>query len=71
MLIWAEGECDIPGSDIGEIEVFENYSFFNAASKHKNRILSKMKNARIKGQNVVIELSNEKRSRRVRSKSKR
>lgn len=65
------GECDIPGNDIGEIEVFENYSFFNAASKHKNRILSKMKNARIKGQNVVIELSNEKRSRRVRSKSKR
>ena len=65
------GECDIPGSDIGEIEVLENYSFFNVASKHKNHILSKMKNAQIKGQNVVIELSNEKRSRRGRSKSKR
>lgn len=63
------GECDIPGSDIGEIEVLENYSFFNAASEHKNRILSKMKGAQMKGQNVVIELSNERKPRRTRGKS--
>lgn len=54
------GECDIPGSDIGEIEVLENYSFFNAASEHQHRILKRMAGAQIKGQNVAIELSKEK-----------
>jgi ATP-dependent RNA helicase DeaD len=54
------GECDIPGSDIGEIEVLENYSFFNAASEHQHKILKKMASAQIKGQNVAIELSKEK-----------
>ncbi len=62
------GECDIPGSDIAEIEVLENYSFFNVASEHKNRILKRMDGAQIKGQNVVVELSKEKRSRNSRDK---
>jgi ATP-dependent RNA helicase DeaD len=63
------GECDIPGSDIGEIEILENYSFFTAATEHKNRILKKMEGAQIKGQNVVVELSKEKKSRHTREKS--
>lgn len=54
------GECDIPGSDIGEIELLDNYSFFNVATVHKNRIISKMEGAQIKGKDVVIELSKEK-----------
>jgi ATP-dependent RNA helicase DeaD len=62
------GECDIPGSDIGEIEILENFSFFTAASEHKNRILKRMESAQIKGQNVVIELSKEKKSRQSREK---
>lgn len=62
------GECDIPGTDIGAIEVLENYSFFNVASEHKSRILNKMKGAQIKGQDVVIELSKEKNSRHSRDK---
>ncbi|MGD9569020.1 MAG: DEAD/DEAH box helicase [Sedimentibacter sp.] len=62
------GECDIPGSDIGEIEVLENFSFFNAASEHQNRILKKMASAQIKGQNVAIELSKEKKSKSMREK---
>ena len=57
------GECDIPGSDIGEIEVLENYSFFNAASEHKNRILKSMTGSQIKGKDVIIEVSKEKKSR--------
>ncbi len=63
------GECDIPGSDIGEIEVLENYSFFNVAEEHKNRILKHMAKAQIKGQDVVVEISKEKKSRQNRGKS--
>ncbi|MGB4439951.1 MAG: DEAD/DEAH box helicase [Sedimentibacter sp.] len=64
------GECDIPGSDIGEIEVLENYSFFNAAAEHQNRIIDKMEGAQIKGQDVILELSKEKKaSRPARGKS--
>jgi len=62
------GECDIPGSDIGEIEILENFSFFTAATEHKNRILKKMENAQIKGKDVIIELSTEKRPRQTRAK---
>jgi ATP-dependent RNA helicase DeaD len=58
------GECGIPGSDIGEIEVLENYSFFNAASEHQMRILDRMQGAQIKGKDVLIELSKEKKSSR-------
>lgn len=58
------GECGIPGSDIGEIEVLENYSFFNAASEHQMRILDRMQDAQIKGKDVLIELSKEKKSTR-------
>jgi ATP-dependent RNA helicase DeaD len=64
------GECGIPGSDIGEIEVLENYSFFNAASEHQMRILDRMQGAQIKGKDVLIELSKEKKaSRPARGKS--
>lgn len=63
------GECDIPGSDIGEIEVLENFSFFNVASEHQHRILKRMEGAQIKGQNVAVELSKEKKSKQSREKS--
>lgn len=63
------GECDIPGSDIGEIEVLENFSFFNAATEHQHRILKRMAGAQIKGQNVAVELSKEKKSKSMREKS--
>ncbi len=63
------GECNIPGSDIGEIEILENYSFFTAATEHKSRILKKMEGAQIKGKDVIIELSKEKKSRQSRNKT--
>lgn len=63
------GECDIPGYDIGEIEILDNFSFFTAAKEHKHRILDKMSNSQIKGMDVVIELSKEKKSRLTREKS--
>mgnify|MGYP001060141732 FL=1 len=63
------GECDIPGCDIGEIEVLENFSFFTASKEHKNRILDRMNRSQIKGMDVVVELSKEKKSRFGRDKS--
>ena len=57
------GECDIPGCDIGEIEVLDNFSFFTAAREHKHRILDRMNGSQIKGMDVVVELSKEKKSR--------
>ncbi len=57
------GECDIPGYDIGEIEILDNFSFFTAAKEHKHKILDKMNRTQIKGMDVVIELSKEKKSR--------
>ncbi len=64
------GECDIPGNDIGEIEILDNFSFFTAAKDHKNRILDRMNRSQIKGMDVVVEISREKKSRSSREKSK-
>ncbi len=63
------GECDIPGYDIGEIEVLDNFSFFTASKDHKHRILDRMNQSRIKGMDVVVEVSKEKKSRFSREKS--
>ena len=63
------GECGIPGSDIGEIEIFNNYSFFTAAKEHKHRILDRMDGSQIKGMKVVVEMSKEKKSKQSRGKS--
>ena len=63
------GECDIPGSDIGEIELLDNFSFFTASKEHKNRILDRMNRSQIKGMDVIVELSKEKKSRFNRDKS--
>lgn len=57
------GECDIPGFEIGEIEILDNFSFFTAAKEYKNRILDKMNSSQIKGMDVIVGLSKEKRSR--------
>ncbi len=51
------GECNIPGNDIGDIEILDKFSFFNAAKEHKNIILKKMNDSSIKGKDVVVELT--------------
>ncbi len=56
------GECNIPGSDIGAIEILDNYSFFNASSEHMDAILGRMEGSQIKGKDVVVEISKEKKS---------
>ncbi len=51
------GECDIPGNDIGEIEILDNFSFFTASKEHKHRILDRMNRSQIKGMDVSVKLS--------------
>jgi ATP-dependent RNA helicase DeaD len=63
------GECDIPGYDIGDIDILDNFSFFTASREHKKRILDRMNRSQIKGMDVVVELSKEKKSRFGRDKS--
>lgn len=65
------GECNIPGSDIGQIEILENYSFFNAAKEHKNVILKKMQSSNIKGREVIVEVSSSKGSKGGSSSARR
>lgn len=65
------GECNIPGTDIGEIEILENYSFFNVLSEHKIAVLDGMLSSQIKGKDVIIELSKEKKSKNQRSRVKK
>ncbi|WP_326908558.1 DEAD/DEAH box helicase [Sedimentibacter sp. MB31-C6] len=62
------GECNIPGTDIGEIEVLKNYSFFNVAEEHRDRIVNGMQGSQIKGKDVIVELSKEKKSKKSREK---
>lgn len=64
------GECNIPGNDIGEIEILDNFSFFTAAKEHKHKILDRMNRSQIKGMDVVVEISREKKSRTSREKEK-
>lgn len=51
------GECDIQGKNIGAIDLFDNYSFFEIPSKYEKTVLSKMKNIKIKGKKVTAQLS--------------
>lgn len=64
------GECDIPGTDIGEIEILDKFSFFTAAKEHKNVILKKMNDSSIKGKDVVVEITTSKKQKGSVSNSK-
>lgn len=63
------GECGIPGCDIGEIEVLDNYSFFTASKEHRRRIIDRMNRSQIKGMDVSVDLSKERKLRFGRGKT--
>ena len=58
------GECDIPGNDIGEIEILDNFSFFTASKEHRKRILDRMNRTQIKGMDVSVKLSKKNKSKK-------
>ncbi|MGL5438938.1 MAG: DbpA RNA binding domain-containing protein, partial [Filifactoraceae bacterium] len=46
------GECNISGKNIGAVDLFEGFSFFEVPEKYEQTILSSMKNTRIKGKKI-------------------
>lgn len=51
------GECKISSAEVGKIDIYETFSFFNVVKSERKTILGKMKNVKIKGRSVSAELT--------------
>jgi ATP-dependent RNA helicase DeaD len=51
------GECKISSAEVGKIDIYETFSFFNVVTAERKNILDKMKNVKIKGRSVSAELT--------------
>lgn len=51
------GECGISGQEIGEIAIFDNYTFVEIPSKYTEKVIETMKRATIKGNRINIEVA--------------
>ncbi len=52
------GEANISGSDIGSIDMLENFSFVEVPTEKVDKVIKAMKNASIRGKSVHLEVSN-------------
>ena len=52
------GESGVPGSLIGSIDMFDNYTFVDVPDDCADEVLKAMKNVRIRGKNVRMEKAN-------------
>ena len=55
------GEANVSGSLIGNIDVFDGYSFVNVPENIADTVIKSMKSAKIKGKTIDIEVANSKR----------
>lgn len=51
------GEARIPGRDIGQIDIYDKFTFVNVPGEHVDPIIRSMKNNTIKGHKVNIEVA--------------
>jgi ATP-dependent RNA helicase DeaD len=51
------GECKLSSAEVGKIDIYETFSFFNVVKAERKTILAKMKNVKIKGRSVSAELT--------------
>ena len=51
------GEARIPGRDIGQIDIYDKFTFVNVPNEHVDPIIRSMKNNTIKGHKVNIEVA--------------
>lgn len=51
------GECDIRGKSIGEVDIYDKYSFFEIPEKYEKTVMKKMKNIKIRGKLVTAQRS--------------
>ena len=54
------GEANIKGSDIGQIDIFDKYSFVELPHNLVDQVMDGMRNNKIKGKSINIEISNAK-----------
>lgn len=51
------GECAIPGRVIGDVEIYDNYTFLDIPKKYVQKVLKGMKNKKIRKINVKVEIA--------------
>jgi ATP-dependent RNA helicase DeaD len=54
------GEANIKGTDIGQIDIFDKYSFVELPHNLVDQVMDGMRNNKIKGKSINIEISNAK-----------
>ena len=54
------GEVGIPGKAIGEIEIYDKFSFIEIPKKYSEKVISIMDNNTIKGKTIAMQVANEK-----------
>jgi len=55
------GETGIPGRTIGQIDIFDDFTFVDVPKKDMNKVISKMNQAKIKGKKIKVEWARPKR----------
>ena len=54
------GESGIPGKLVGTIDMFDKYTFVEVPREVAKDVLHGMKNVKIKGKNIYVEIANKK-----------
>ncbi|MGN9172307.1 DEAD/DEAH box helicase [Lachnospiraceae bacterium HCP1S3_A8] len=54
------GESGIPGRMVGSIDMYDKYTFVEVPEEHAESVLKAMKNAKIKGKNIRMEVAGSK-----------
>lgn len=52
------GESNIPGNAVGSIDMYDKYTFVEVPDEYAGKVLSSMKNVKIKGKSINVEPAN-------------
>ena len=59
-LLYTSGEACIPGKSIGHVDIYDDYTFVDVPAEYAKDIIVAMKNNKIKGKKVNIEIAKKK-----------
>lgn len=54
------GECNVKGSHVGSIDIYEKFSFVEIDNKFSDKVIKKLNKSRVKGQKINVEKANAK-----------
>ncbi len=54
------GESGVPASSVGEIDIYDKFTFVDVDKKHVNEVLHSMNNNQIKGKKIMVEIAKDK-----------